>query len=227
MLKKDGIKKQTRASLQESFKCGDCLHFKQTPHPSFDGICSGMGIRSFAIAPACFTPDYPKVIGNTDEFLSLVSLLNSKTAQQKRILLGMLRQQPKGKKLRMGTKMYLNTRGRGYINNYVCGYVVGYTSAGQLVLAGSPDRTTRGRAFFAYLKDDDALINESEWRKVFVRLRDAGRIVDPRASGKRDITAVVESKDYEVPTIDTSPKTTTKVKKVSKRNADLVQIMSF
>lgn len=186
-----------------------------------------MGIRSFAVAPSCFTPDYPKVIGNTDEFLSLVTLLNSKTAQQKRILLGMLRQQPKGKKLRMGTKMYLNIRGREYINNYVCGYVVGYTSAGQLVLAGSPDAKSRGRAFFAYLKDDSSLLTDSEWRKVFVDLRKAGRIVDPRATGKRDITDTVASNDYEVPTIDSPVSSKTKTKKLNKRTSDLVQILSF
>jgi hypothetical protein len=227
MLKKDGIKKQTKASLVEAFKCGECLHFKQTTHPSFEGPCSGLGVRSFAIAPKCYTPDYTKVIKNTDEFLSVVTFFHSKTHQERRILLAMLRQEPKGKRLKMGTKLYLNTRGREYISNYVCGYVVGYTSSGQLVLTGSPDRTTRGRNFFAYLRNDDTLITDQEWRKKFLALRAKGRITDPKAVVERDITAVVKADDYEVPTIDNAPKDGRKVKKLNKRTSDLTQILEF
>lgn len=227
MQKKDGIKKQTKASLQEAFKCGECLHFKQTPHPAFDGVCSKLGVRTFAVAPSCYTPDYTKVIQNTDEFLQLISIFQSKTSQQKRIMLGMLRQQPTGKRLRMGTKLYLNTRGREYIQNYVCGYVVGYTSSGQLVLAGTPDSKTRGRVFFAYLRSDTSLITDAEWRKRFVELRAKGRIRDPKAGVERDITASVSKDDYEVPTIDNAPKGNKVVKKLDKRRADLVQILSF
>lgn len=227
MLKKDGIKKQTKASLNEAMKCGECLHFKQTPHPSFEGVCNDLGVRAFGIAPKCFTPDYTKVITNTDEFLSMVTFFNSKTPQQKRIMLGMLRQQSSGKRLKMGTKLYLNVRGREYIDNYLCGYVVGYTSAGQLVLSGTPDRTTRGRTFFAYLRNDENLLTDAEWRKRFAELKTKGRITDPKAGGGRDITAVVANDDYEVPTIDNAPKEKGEQKKVSKRRTDLVQILSF
>lgn len=225
--KKDGLKKQTKASLQEAFKCGECLHFKQTPHASFPKVCSEQGIRTFAVAPPCYTPDYTKVIANVDEFVSLISLFNSKTYQQRRILLGMLRQQPTGRKLKMGTKLYLNVRGREYIGNYVHGYVVGYTSAGQLVLTGSPDSRTRGRAFFAYLRSDESLLTVSEWKKVFLDLRAKGRIVDPKVTGGIDITAKVANDEYEVPTIDNAPKDKGPVKKINKRTTDLVQILSF
>ncbi len=227
MLKKDGIKKQTSASLQESMKCGECLHFKQTPHPSFEGVCNNLGVRSFAVAPKCFTPDYTKVITNIDEFLSMVTFFNSKTPQQKRIMLGMLRQQPSGRKLKMGTKLYINVRGRDYIDNYLCGYVVGYSSAGQLVLSGSSSRNTRGRTFFAYLRYDDNLLTHSEWKKKFAELKQKGRITDPKSVAVRDITASVQNDDYEVPTIDTAPKDNKAVKKIDKRRTDLVQILSF
>lgn len=227
MLKKDGIKKQTKASQQEAFKCGECLHFKQTSHPSFEGVCSGLGVRSFAAAPRCFTPDYTKVIKNVDDFLSLVTIFHSKTTQEKRILLGMLRQQPTGKRLKMGTKMYLNLRGREYISNYVCGYVVGYTSSGQLVLTGSPERNARGRTFFAYLKNDSTLVNEQAWATKFSDLRKKGRIVDPKAGGVPSITEVVKNNEYEVPTIDSAPTENKKVKKLNKRTTDLTQILSF
>jgi len=226
MIKKDGLAKPTKASLQEAFKCGECLHFKQTCHSTHDDVCSKLGVRHFALAPPCFTPDYTRVITNIDEFTMLAALFGTKTSQQKRILLAMLRQQPHGKKLPMGTCMYLNSRGREYIGNYLVGYVVGYTSAGQIVLAGSPDRNTRGRTFFAYLKSDDSLLTRTEWRQRFLDLRKMGRIIDPKDTYIRDITASVKEDNYEVPTIDSAP-TGGAVKKINKRTAPLTQILTF
>ena len=229
MQKKDGLSKPTKASAQEAFKCGECLHFKQTTHPAHEDVCSKLGVRSFAAAPRCFTPDYTKVIGNTDEFISLISFFSNKTAQQKKIMLGMLRQHSAGRRLKMGTKLYINVRGREYISNYLCGYVVGYTSAGQLVLAGSPDRQTRGRTFFAYLRDDSSLLTPGDWRKKFLELKMKGRITDPKAGLKRDITAEVLKDEYEAPTIDSAPKEARAKAKSGKpgRKTDLVKILTF
>lgn len=224
-------KKTTKISVEEVFKCGSCLHFNATAHRNFDSPCANLGIRRFAIAPKCFTPDYTKIINNTDEFVQLAALFSSKTPEQKKILLGMLRATPKGKKLRMGTKMYLNLRGREYISNYVCCYVVGYTSGGEIVLTGSPDRKVRGKTFFAYLQDDDSLISPKVWAARYQTLRSKGRIQDPTGGLQRDITAAVENDTYEVPTIDNAPKG--KVKKGAKdttkirRTDDLVKILAF
>lgn len=230
MIKKDGTKTQTKANLQEAFKCGDCLHFKQAPHRSNSSVCANEGVRSFAIAPKCYTPDYTKVISNTDEFMSIVTFFNSRTPQQRKILMGMLRQQPAGKKLRMGTKMFLNLRNRDYISNYVCGYVVGYTSGGELVLSGSPDSKTRGRSFFAYLRSDSSLLTSKEWKVKYADLKSRGRLQDPTAKGKKDITDTVKEDAYEVPTIDNSPREKEGKKgaeKINKRTSSLVQILSF
>lgn len=228
MIKKDGITNGTKANLQEAFTCGLCLHYKQTPHRSNKTVCSTEGIRAFAIAPKCYTPDYTKVIGNTDEFMSIVTFFNNRTPQQKKILLGMLRQQPKGKKLGMGTKVFLNLRNRDYIGNYVCGYVVGYTSGNEIVLAGSPERDKRGNVFFAYLKTDQSLFTPREWKAKYKELFAKGRITDPTITGKKDITDSVKTDSYEVPTIDQAPKADRgDLKKVSKRKTSLVEILSF
>ena len=228
MQKKDGISRPTKVSAQEAFKCGECLHFKQTAHPAHDGICSSLGVRSFASAPRCFTPDYTKVIQNTDEFIQVVNFLATKTSQQKRILLGMLRTQTSTRRLKMGTKVYLNVRSRDYISNYMAGYVVGYTSAGQLVITGSPNRKTRGRAFFAYLRDDKTLLNTVEWKKKFLDLRRKGRIEDPKAGLEISITDAIVKDEYEVPTIDNAPKGNKPAKvKIGSRKTDLVEILTF
>lgn len=208
MKKKDGVVAPAKANLEESFRCGQCLHFKQSKHRSHEDLCAKLGVRAFAIAPSCFTPDYTKVIQNTDEFVQLASILHQKTPEQKKILLGILRQRPTGRKLQIGTQLYLNFRGREYISNYLSGYVVGYTSANEIVLCGSPDRNGRGRAFFAYLKSDESLLTEKEWKQRYLSLRERGRIQDPQSLEKRDITAKVEADTYEVPTIDKAPKGT-------------------
>lgn len=220
-------KKTTKISIQEAFKCGQCLHFKQTAHRNFERPCAELGTRSFAIAPRCYTPDYTKVIDNTDEFVQLSALFASKTPEQKKILLGILRATPKGKRLKMGTCMFLNYRGREYISNYVRCYVVGYTSAGQIVLTGSPDRKIRGKSFFAYLDSDESLISVKEWKTRMSKMRQQGRIQDPTGTKIRNITASVENDTYEIPTIDNAPKDS-KVKTMKiRRTDDLVKIMSI
>ena len=236
VVKKDSLKNSSppKANLEEIFRCGECLHHKQSPHRHNKTVCADEGVRAFATAPKCFTPDYTKVIGNTDEFMSIVTFFGSRTPQQRKILMGMLRLKPQGKKkYSMGTKLYLNLRGRDYIDNYVCGFVVGYTSGGELVLAGSPDAKTRGRVFFAYLKYDSSLLNSKEWKTKFLDLKSRGRIKDPTVKGKKDITDQVKEDNYEIPTIDMAPRDTIGKKKdassgkINKRTASLVQLLEF
>jgi hypothetical protein len=209
----------SRINKQELFRCGECLHFKQTPHRTHKTVCSAEGVRAVGQAPSCYTPDYTKVIGNIDEFTQVINIFRSKTAQQKKILLGMLRTQATGKKLDIGTKVFFNLRNREYLGNYVSGFVVGYTSSNEIVLAGSPERSTTGRVFFAYLKSDSSLIPSKDWKKKYRKLVDAGRINDPTVKGRKDITEDVKEDNYEVPTIDNAPKgeKTKAVKKVDTR----------
>lgn len=233
MIKKDGPKNLTKVNIEETFKCGDCLHHKQTPHRQNKTVCSEEGIRAFAIAPRCYTPDYTKVITNTDEFMSIITFYNSRTPQQRKILMGMLRQSPQGRKIPMGTRLYLNLRGRDYIDNYVCGFAVGYTSGGDLVLSGNPDAKSRGRVFFAYLRSESSLLTNKEWKAKYTDLKARGRITDPTVKGKRDITDVVKEDSYEIPTIDQAPKEfigsrqKKGAEKINKRTASLVQILTF
>lgn len=226
MKKKDGLTNLAKQSLTDSFKCGECLHFKSSAHRSNEDLCSKLGVRAFAIAPKCYTPDYTKLIHNSDELVALSALFTNYTPAQKRILLGMLRMPPKGKKYRLGTKLYLKSSTRDYISNYMCGYVVGYSSANELILAGSPDSKSRGRLFFAYLKSDLNLLTQKQWREKFLDLKGKGKINDPVFTKKRDITAKsIEENTYEVPTIDNMPKEGTKpAKKMSKRTTPLTMV---
>lgn len=234
MTKKSGLAKPTSASNEEKHRCGECLHFKNAKHRSHDDLCHAMGVKTFAIAPICFTPDYPTVLSNSDEFVQLAALLHDKTPRQRKILLAILRMQPQGRKLRLGTKMYLNVRSSEYVSNYVSAYVVGYSSAGEIVLMGSPNLTERGRAFYAYLKSDQTLLTPKEWVAKFQELRTKGRITDPKLKATRDITAQVKEDNYEPPTIDQAPDPDGKRRKASKedredkeRRTSVVKLMQF
>ena len=225
--KKDGIVSQTKTSLQEVFTCGLCLHHKQTPHLAHDKVCEKMGVRDFAIAPNCYTPDYTQVIENTDEFTSLINFFSSRSASQKKILMGMLRQQPtRAKKLKMGIPIFLKISNREYISNYVAGFVVGYTSGGNLVVAGSPEEQTRGRVFFAYLKSDSSYLTQPEWSAKHAELLAKGAIQDPKEAGMKSRLKAAEP-DYEIPTIDNAPKDAKAEVKRNLRTTEIDQILTY
>lgn len=206
MLKKNVLGNASAANLEEAFKCGDCLHHKTSCHPSYEKPCSQLGIKTFALAPKCFTPDYTKVIPNAEQFVVLSALFNDLKPAQARILIAVLRQAGKAAKknpnLPFGTKVYFKT-GADVLKSYLCGYVVGYTSSGELVLTGSSDRRSAGSAFFAYLLPSTTLLTPKAWKEKKKELIAAGLIT----SKKQKVTPAFIDKytDYEVPTIDSNP----------------------
>ena len=205
MLKKNVLGAASAKSLEDAFRCGECLHFSQSCHPHRDQVCSKLGVKHFGIAPQCFTADVTKIISNAEQFVVLASLFNSYSASQKRILLGMLRgnKTTKGiKTLKFGTKVYLKT-GKDVISSYYCGYVVGYTSSGELILTGNADRKSAGSAFFAYLKTQEGLLTSMEWKKKRAELYAKGQFDDTKNSRKQSLHD--KYLDYEVPTIDSNP----------------------
>lgn len=205
MLKKDTLGAASAASLGEAFKCGECLHHSKSCHPHREARCVDLGVRSFAIAPKCFTPDVTKVITNSEQFVVLASLFQGYTSTQKKILMGILRGAKKcqSKEFKFGTKLYLRTGGDN-LSSYRCGYVVGYTSSGELILAGSADRKSVGCTFFAYLKSTEGLLTHKEWVVKKEELIAARKYEDLRTSSSNLSAMMAKYLDYEVPSIDTS-----------------------
>lgn len=204
MLKKNTLGHASKKSLSEAFRCGECLHYKQVAHPAHDDVCSKEGIKAVGIAPSCFTPDVTKIAKNSDQFVQVAAIINSYTPQERRILLGVLRSATAKKKpFAFGMKLYFHT-GKDFISNYLCGWVMGYTSSGELIVSGSPDSKQRGKSFLAYLSSDaDGLLTASQWKLKEQKLRATGKIYDP-ASAVVKKASIAE--DYEPPTIDRAPK---------------------
>lgn len=200
MLKKDILGFASAQSLTETFRCGECLHFKTHAHSTRQRPCAEEGVKAVGIAPKCFTADISRLVGNSDQFVQLASLFQSYTPLQKRTLLALLRSKQRGHKL--GTKLYFRV-GKDFISNYLAGFVAGYSSSGELMLIGSPDRKTRGASFFTYMTNDSqGLLTISEWRTKRTELAITNQIFDPTNKIVKK-SSVVD--DYEPPTIDTVP----------------------
>lgn len=201
MLKKDILGNASAKSLTEAFRCGECLHFNKHPHSTRDTVCKDEGVKAIGIAPKCFTPDITKITGNTDQFVQLVSLFQSYTHQERRIFLGLLRASKK-KGYPIGTPLYFKI-GNDFVSNYLCGFVAGYSSTGELMLMGSPDQKGRGRTFVSFLeRDAQDLLTASQWRAKRQELVAEHKLVDP-ANRVIKRQSVVDT--YEPPSIDTVP----------------------
>lgn len=186
MLKKSALGNIATQSLEVAYKCGECLHHKSHAHPSFKEVCIKRGIRAFAVAPKCFTPDVTQIANNSDSFVQLAALHSSYSAKERRILIALLRQRPIknrqfSKDLAFGTKIYFLAMGADYISNYLSGYVMGTTSSGELIITGSPERNTRGRSYMAYMSDADNILTAKEWKAKATQLKASGRINDPKS----------------------------------------------
>lgn len=200
MLKKNTLGKASAKSLGEAFKCGECLHYRHHPHGTRGQVCSKEGVKSVAVAPKCYTPDITKIAKNADQFVAVVSLFQDMTYAEQRIFLGVLR--GRKKKVPLGTKLYFKV-GKDYVSNYLCGFVAGYSSAGELMLMGSPDKI-RGQSFLAFMdKDADDLLTWSQWKAKREQLRSENKIFDP---SNRVIKRASVKDDYEPPSIDKAPR---------------------
>jgi hypothetical protein len=200
MLKKNVLGNASSKSLDEAFRCSECLHFRQHAHSAKEKPCNELGVRGVGLAPKCFTPDITALFTNTDQFVQLAAMFQGTTHKQRRILLGMFRAQKK-KQFPIGTKLYFKV-GKDFISNYLVAYSAGYTSSGELMLIGSPDRKTRGSRFTSYLTSDEGLLSSTEWKKKREDLRAKGLIFDP---SNRIIKKTDVSDQYEPPSIDAVP----------------------
>lgn len=202
MLKRNTLGKASAKSLAEAFKCGECVHYQKHAHSSKQEVCSREGIKAVGVAPSCFTPDITKIAKNADEFVQVVTLFQSFTHSERRILLGLLRSKQRSSRHPIGTKLYFRV-GKDYISNYLCGFVAGYTSSGELMLLGNPNKQ-RGQSFVSFLDSEaDDLLTHKEWIAKRNELKDNNKITDP---SNTEIRQVSIKDSYVPPTIDCAPK---------------------
>lgn len=188
--------------MTDKMRCGSCLHFKQHAHPSHGDLCSKLGVKHYGVAPRCFTPDVSQLVENNEDLAALAVTFGSMTRKEQSIVVAILQTSAKHRPFTIGQKVYTRIVGGDYISNYMIGYVLGYTSTKQVIVAGSPEAKTRGRMYMAYL-DPDTLLTPTAWAKHKANLARKGHFSDPKEP------LVVKRKieiDYEPPTLDRAPK---------------------
>lgn len=184
------------------FRCGMCLHINQHAHPSQGQVCSKLGIKAYNVAPRCFTPDVTKLVENNEDLAMLALAFGTLSSQQKTIFMALLGTNRGKRPFPVGQKLYFRAVGGDYLQNYLTGYVMGYTSTRQIILSGSPENKTRGKLFLAYL-EVDSVLSPVQWKKKRMDLVRADRLIDP----KKPLVKVKRvDVDYEPPTIDQAPK---------------------
>ncbi|QBQ74541.1 hypothetical protein BcepSauron_161 [Burkholderia phage BcepSauron] len=203
MQKKDSLTSALPKALTDSYRCGECLHWEAHRHSDHEKICKDEGIKAGAVAPSCYTPDATQLCGNSDQFVQFVTLFRNWNPKQRRIATALLRQ--KKKQYEPGQKFYFCV-GTEYVSNYLVGYVAGYTSKGQVILIGSPDRQQRGKSFTMYMPPESiesgSLLTFSQWKQKRASLREQGLVFDPSNKVIKK-SSVVEA--YEPPSLDAVP----------------------
>ncbi len=203
MLKKTASSSSAKTSI--GFKCGECLHFDRLA--KFEKPCTQLGVKAFASAPICFTPNVFKLQSvNPDIFYQLGVLTKDFTSTESRLVIALLKQvnvQEKVYKLRFGQPVYF-ALGNDYLANYFLGYVISVNTSGdELVYVtsdlGKKQRKTPMLGSFML----DSVFTSSKFKIKKESLIKQGRLAE-----KSSIITMTKTKalDYEVPTLDNAPK---------------------
>lgn len=181
-------------------KCGDCLHFKHSAHPSKPSICSIIGTKHFANAPSCFTANVQVFRTVSKKAVDQLSVLVSNlTGTQSRVLIGLLAQQSKLERrgLRFLESVYI-CLGKPYLSNYYKAYALNVEPGGNLLLVGDSYLQNQS-SNIVFSVDPKSIITTKEFAKIHKTLVDSGKINEPR----KPVKLATGSTD-EIPTIETS-----------------------
>lgn len=131
----------------------------------------------------------------------LSALVTQFTPQECRILMGMLNKASRLERHGFSflEKVYFRL-GDPYLTNYYHGYVMGTGIENTILILGAKAMDGR-RPMVAHLAAD-SVIPSRKWRKLKLKLIDAGRINDPELRRKKLVHSAAV--DYEPPSIDSS-----------------------
>jgi hypothetical protein len=196
-------------TLKAKPRCGDCLHFKHIS--KFERVCSTLGVKQFAEAPTCFSPNvYALTKKNPDILHQLGMLLREFTPAETRVFMALLRQKvsmDKNYGLAFGQPVMFRIGGGDYLSNYFKGYVIGVASVGdgQVFVASDMSKTQRNMPATATLLPS-SVYPLSKWKKKKAelvkdkKLKDPNPLYSPTALKKEELTI-----DYKVPTLEDAP----------------------
>lgn len=180
MIKKKKVIPIAKASI--GLKCGDCLHFKR--NAKFEKPCSQLGIKHFANAPSCYTPDPYILSAQSPDVLNKLGLLLSNfSAKETRVFMAILKQSTsleKNFKLKFGQPVFFRI-GPDFLSNYFRGFVLGVAEEGdaQVYVTSDMEKKQRKSPVMASLLRD-SVFTASEWKKKKLQLTNDKRLQDPK-----------------------------------------------
>lgn len=183
--------------------CGDCLHYKGSRNPKFDGPCSTLGIGSKSEAPSCYTPDVTAFRSvSKDTFPLLAVIASTISPRQARVLMGMLKYAGTLERVNLTFLQEcfftLGSTQEAYLDDYCRGYAAGVDKHGSVIVVGSGYLQGAKGAMIAYL-DKGSVLTAEKFGLLRKQLVGLGKIRKP------SIARLERKGDYEVPTIDDEP----------------------
>jgi hypothetical protein len=180
VLKKKKVIPIAKSSI--GLKCGDCLHWKR--NAKFEKPCANLGVKHFAVAPACYSPD-PYILSaqSPDTLYRLGLLLTNFSAKEARVFMAILKQSgtlEKHYKLKFGQPVFFRI-GNDFLSNYFRGFVLGIAEEGdaQVYVTSDLEKKQRKQPVIATLLRA-SVYTLSEWKKKKQQLLDDNRKQDPK-----------------------------------------------
>lgn len=181
-------------------RCGDCLHFKGTRHPSKEEQCIKLMVKPNSAAPECFTPNIAVFGKHSAQLIrTLALILRAFTANEHRVMMGLLSRAAtlKGSEHDFFSMRYFALKDGTYLSDWCYGFVLSKSGEdNSYLLAG--DSVLIGRAGLTANVMQDSLIKPKAFRKIEARLKEEGKVFRPEAK----LLKKVKGADYEPPSID-------------------------
>lgn len=185
-------------------RCGECMHLKGSPHPSIGVPCIANGVRPFATAPNCYTPDVHQLKSFSTESLQMLStFVTLCKPSQARVLMGLLKNQAQLGRFDLSflEKVYF-ALGRGeYLSEYFAGFALGVGPQNKILIVGSQYWGNARNAVVAQL-DRKSVLQRDAFTAVVKRLQAQGKLAPPRVNPPP--YSSIEASKYEPPTIETA-----------------------
>lgn len=202
---KDNTQESGRVSRDNVvLRCAECMHFEGSPHPSVGQACSLVGVKRYATAPNCYTPNvhlFRKTAPQTLQVLS--SIVSGFTPQQSLVLMGLLREQASMRKkfnLCFLEKVYFCV-GEDFLENYFAGFALGADPDNRVLIVGHQFFKDQKSSVVASLSRG-SIFNWGEFEKLKVKMTDQGKLYQPRRRPTKDLPLGLDG--YEPPTIETA-----------------------
>lgn len=186
-------------------KCGQCMHFRGSAHPSIGTPCQTSGVKPYAIAPDCYTPDVHQLKAISPEsYATLATIVASCKPQQAMILMGMFKGHATLKRrtnFSLMEKVYFAIGTGEFLSDYFAGFALGMAPHEKVLIVGTQYFSNQRSSVVASM-DAKSILSREAFQKRVSRLVKTGKLAPPRERFKMEVPPDIAK--YEPPTIESS-----------------------